>query len=69
MVEENLKATAKSIKKQIKVKLLERDISQIELAEMIHENTSQVSRAISGDISPKSIKIRERIYFILNIKE
>lgn len=69
MVEQSLEATAKSIKKRIKMGLYERDMSQVELAELIGETTPQVSRAINGDISPKSVKIREKIYRVLGIED
>lgn len=63
----NLSETALQVKKEIKVVLLEKNMSQVELAEKIEEGVVQVNRAIAGDVSPKSVKIREKIYRTLEI--
>lgn len=55
------------IKMKIKLALLERDMSQVELSKLIKENPQQMNRAINGDNSPKSIEIRNKIYRVLNI--
>lgn len=65
--EASLVTQARDIKKKIKWALFERDMSQVELAELINENKQQVNRAIGGDMSPKSRKIRNKIYRILGI--
>lgn len=68
MVEQSLVETAKEVKKQIKLHLLERDMTQVELAELIGEGAIQVNRAISGDMSPKSMNIRKKIYRVLDME-
>ncbi|MCC7667471.1 transcriptional regulator [Liquorilactobacillus satsumensis] len=68
MVEQSLVETAKEVKKQIKFHLLERDMTQVELAELIGEGVIQVNRAISGDMSPKSVNIRKKIYRVLDME-
>lgn len=60
------KATAK-VEKSIKIKLLERNMSQVELANLIGVNRYQVNRAIKGNNSPRAIEIRKKIYRVLGM--
>lgn len=60
------KATAE-VERSIKIKLLERNMSQVELASLIGENRYQVNRAIKGNNSPRSIEIRKKIYRVLDM--
>lgn len=66
-VEQSLEQSAATIEKQIKVNLLNRHMSQKELSDLIKENPQQVNRAIKGWTNPKSIKIRKKIYRVLDI--
>lgn len=66
--EETLVAGAKEIKNKIKVALIEHDMKQTELADLLDENPQQLNRAIAGDMTPKSLEIRKRVYKILGIK-
>lgn len=66
--EETLVAGAKEIKNKIKVALIEHDMKQTELADLMNENPQQLNRAIAGDMTPKSLEIRKRVYKILGIK-
>ncbi|MCV3316303.1 transcriptional regulator [Pediococcus ethanolidurans] len=68
MTEEAMVAGAKAIKSKIKVALIERDMTQVELSNLLNENQQVVNRAIAGDPTPKSLNIRKRIYKILDIK-
>lgn len=68
MTEEAMAAGANAIKNKIKIELLERNMTQVELSNLIKENPQQLNRAIHGDMSPKSKAIREKIYKVLNIK-
>lgn len=54
-------------KKKIKLRLLERSMSQVELSNLIKENPQSVNRAIKGWTNPKSVAIRKKIYRVLNI--
>lgn len=65
--EATLEAQAFSVKKKIKSALLDRDMSQVELSQLIKENAQQVNRAIAGDMTPKSKEIRNKIYRVLNL--
>lgn len=69
MTEEKLISGAKAITSKIKIGLLERNMSQVELAEMIGEGPTQLNRAIHADMSPKSVEIRQKIYRVLNIED
>lgn len=64
MSDEKLVAAAKETEKQIKVGLLKLGLQQKELAKVINETTTQVNRAIKGDMSPKSRFIRRKIYIL-----
>ena len=67
-IEEKLNTTAQELEKRIKVALLDRDMTQAELANLIGENRQQVNRAIKGEIGQKPTKIRNKIYKVLGIK-
>lgn len=69
MSEETLVNGARDIKVKIKKALLDRDMKQTELSDLLQENPQQVNRAIAGDMAPKSLEIRQRIYKVLGIKE
>lgn len=68
MVEEQLINAAKEVSKRIKIALIEKGLSQVDLARILNVGTPQLNRAIKGDLSPKSIAIRKRIYHLLDIK-
>ena len=68
MVEEQLINVAKEVSKRIKIALIEKGLSQVDLARILDVGTPQLNRAIKGNLSPKSIEIRKRIYHLLDIK-
>ncbi|AYM04127.1 transcriptional regulator [Lactobacillus sp. ZJLC28-8] len=51
------------------MRLLEKDMTQVELASLINEKPVQLNRAIHADMSPKSVEIRQKVYRVLDIKE
>ena len=69
MSDEKLVSAAKETEKQIKIGLLKLGLQQKELAKVINESTPQINRAIKGDISPKSMVIRNKIYTLFEKKE
>ncbi|WP_334427288.1 MULTISPECIES: transcriptional regulator [unclassified Levilactobacillus] len=69
MTEQNLVEGAKAITNRIKMRLLEKDMTQVELASLINEKPVQLNRAIHADMSPKSVEIRQKVYRVLDIKE
>ena len=68
MVEQELERAAENVKRAIKAGMAKKGIKQTEMADLIHEGTFQVSRAINGDMQPKSKKIRKKIYLILGME-
>lgn len=66
-VEQALEQSAAAVEKKIKLRLIERSMSQVELAELIKENPQSVNRAIKGWTNPKSVEIRKKIYRVLGI--
>jgi len=68
VTEQSLVDGAKEITNRIKIRLLEKGMSQVELAGLIKENPVQLNRAIHADPSPKSVEIRQKIYRVLDIK-
>lgn len=69
MTEENLAEGARAITSNIKINLLKKGMTQVELADLINENRVQLNRAIHADMSPKSIEIRQKVYRVLGINE
>lgn len=67
-VEEDLEKAKKQVERTIKIKLLEKDMTQTQLAKLIGESRAAVSLAIKGNTNPKSIKVRKKIYKVLGIK-
>lgn len=68
MTEQNLVDGAKAITNRIKMRLLEKDMTQVELASLINEKPVQLNRAIHADMSPKSVEIRQKVYRVLDIR-
>ncbi|HIY57924.1 MAG TPA: helix-turn-helix transcriptional regulator [Candidatus Tetragenococcus pullicola] len=68
MAEQQLLSAAHEIRTAIKKRLIEREMSQNDLAEYIGISKVYISRAINGDVSPRSIKIRKQIYQILGME-
>ncbi|MFC6261936.1 helix-turn-helix domain-containing protein [Levilactobacillus fujinensis] len=69
MTEQNLAEGMEAIYAQIKIALFKKHMSQIELADLIGEGPQQLSRAIHGDMQPKSKEIRQKVYRFLDIKQ
>ena len=67
MSEQQFAKVAYDVERSIKIALLNRDMTQKELAELIHANPQQLNRAIKGDMTPKSRELRKQIAKILNI--
>lgn len=68
MPEEKLADAAEDVYMKILFARSKRHMKQIELARLIGEDESQVSRAVHGNMTPKSIAIRQKIYKKLDIK-
>lgn len=68
MAEQKLIDAAYEVKESIMKKLRIKGITQKDLAEKMGMDRIYVSRAINGDVSPRSIKIRKKIYQILGME-
>ncbi|WDF83598.1 helix-turn-helix domain-containing protein [Lacticaseibacillus pabuli] len=69
MAEEALQEAATAVKKAIKKRLIDRNMSQKEVAEMIGITQQQMTRAVAGASGPRDVEIRHQIYKILDMKE
>lgn len=69
MSEQQFAKVAYGIERSIKIALLNRNMTQKELAELIHANPQQLNRAIKGDMTPKSRELREQVAKILNMEK
>lgn len=67
MPEQQFAEVAYDIERSIKIALLDRDMTQKELAELIHANPQQLNRAIKGDMTPKSRELRKQVARVLNL--
>lgn len=68
-VEEKLEEAKKQVERQIKMGLLDKNMTQAELANLIGESRTKVNLAIKGNTNPKSIEIRKKIYKVLGMEQ
>lgn len=68
MINQSLDEKAQECEVQFKIELLKHQITQREMASMIGTGPQQLNRAIKGDTSPLSNRIREKMQKILGIK-
>ena len=69
MSEQQLEKAARDVKKSFKIALLEQDMTQKDLAKILHTSRQQVNMAIKGDMAPKSRELRKQIAEILNMEK
>lgn len=62
MAEEKLMEAAAEIEDSIYIAMRRKHIKQTELAKEFGEYPATINRAIKGDMSPKSVVIRKKIY-------
>lgn len=67
-VEEQLEKAQRLVERKIKLALLDKSMTQAELANLIRESRSDVNKAVKGGTLPKDKEIREKIYQVLDIK-
>lgn len=65
--ERQLDQASNALEAAIKKKMIDRGVTQMDLAKLIGVNRSSVSLAISGSTAPKAKMIRARIYKILGM--
>lgn len=69
MINQSLEESAKECEVKFKVALVEKQITQRKLAAKLGTTPQQVNRAIKGDTSPMSKKIREKMQKALDITD
>lgn len=69
MINQSLEESAKECEVKFKVALVEKQITQRKLAAKLGTTPQQVNRAIKGDTSPMSKKIREKMQKALGITD
>lgn len=69
MINQSLEKSAKECEVKFKVALVEKQITQRKLAAKLGTTPQQVNRAIKGDTSPMSKKIREKMQKALGITD
>ena len=69
MSEQQFAKVAYDVERSIKIASLNRDMTQKELAELIHANPQQLNRSIKSDMTPKSRELRKQIAEILNMEK
>ncbi|NRN87824.1 hypothetical protein IMAU30077_01564 [Lactobacillus helveticus] len=67
-VEEKLEEAKKQVERQIKMGLLDKNMTQVQLANLIGESRIRVNLTIKGNTNPKSIEIRKKIYKVLGME-
>lgn len=67
-VEEKLEEAQQAVERKIKLALLDKSMTQAELANLIRESRSDVNKAVKGGTLPKDKEIRKKIYQVLGIK-
>ena len=67
-IEEQLEQAKKAVERQIKIKLLDKNMTQAKLAILIGESRQNINKAVKGNTNSKSIKVRKKIYKALGMK-
>lgn len=67
-VEERLEEAKKQVERQIKLGLLNKNMTQAQLADLLGESRTRINLAIKGNTNPKSIEIRKKIYKVLGME-
>ena len=68
LIEENLENARKQVENAIKVGLIEKNMTQTQLAQALGEKRVAVNLAVKGSTTPKSIAMRKKIYKVLGME-
>lgn len=66
-IEEKLENVKKQMEREIKIALLNKGMTQKELADLLGLSRSQVNKAIKGSTNPSDVKTRKKIYRVLGM--
>jgi len=67
-VEQNLAEAAKAVRKTLKTTFLDNDALAQDVAKEFGITTQELSEAVNGNMKPKQVRIRQRLYKKFNIK-
>jgi transcriptional regulator with XRE-family HTH domain len=68
LIEENLENARKQVENAIKIGLIEKNMTQIQLAQVLGERRAAVNLAVKGSTTPKSVAMRKEIYKVLGME-
>ena len=68
-IEEKLESAKKMVEREIKLALIEQNMTQTDLAKITGEIRSEINKAVKGNTSPRSTEIRKKIYKILGMEQ
>ena len=66
--EEQLEQARKAVQRQIKMTLIQKSMTQSQLAKLIGKSRTEINTAVRGGTLPKDVMTRKEIYKILGIK-
>jgi transcriptional regulator with XRE-family HTH domain len=66
--EEQLEVAKQNVERNIKKALLDKNMTQVQLAKLIGESRQNVNKAIKGGTLPREVETRKRIYKVLGMK-
>lgn len=67
-IEEKLENAKKQVEMEIKTALLNKNMTQSELADLLGESRTKINLAIKGNTNPKSVEVRKKIYKVLGME-
>lgn len=67
--EEKLESIQKQIERDIKIALINRNMTQAELANLMGESRFSVNQAIKGNNTKGAVKVRKKIYKVLGMED
>lgn len=67
-IEEKLESVKKLVEREIKLALIEQNMTQADLSKITGESRSEINKAVKGNTSPHSTELRKKIYKILGME-
>lgn len=67
-VEDQLEEARANVERKIKMILIEKSMTQSELAELLNVSKARISKAVNGGTNPSDISLRKKIYQVLGMK-
>lgn len=67
-IEEKLENAKKQMEREFRIALINKDMTQTELADLLGLSRSQINKAIKGGTNPSDARIRQKIYKVLGME-